>query len=138
MNSKLNPYIGFNGNARDAMEFYKSVFGGNLHMMTFKDLQMSQNPIDDNKIMHSQLDVDNGITLMGADAPEGMDTSEGSRITISLSGDNEAELRDYWDRLTAGANITQPLEAAPWGDTFGMLTDKYGVNWMVNIAGKQA
>ena len=138
MTSKLNPYIGFKDNARDAMEFYKSVFGGNLHMMTFKDSQASQSPADDNKIMHSQLDTDNGMTLMGSDAPTGMEHSEGSRITISLSGDNEAELRGYWDRLAQGANVDQPLVQAPWGDTFGMLTDKFGVGWMVNIAGKKA
>jgi PhnB protein len=106
-------------------------------MMTFKDSQASQSPADDNKIMHSQLDTDNGMTLMGSDAPTGMDHDEGSRITISLSGDNAAELRGYWDGLAQGAKIEQPLVQAPWGDTFGMLTDKFGVGWMVNIAGSK-
>lgn len=142
MPSILNPYISFKDNARQAMEFYHSVFGGKLNLSTFKEFQGSQDPSDDNKIMHGQLEAENGITLMGADTPASMAHSwhdhTGSNITISLSGDNEAELRGYWDKLAAGARIEQSLEQAPWGDAFGMLTDKFGVGWMVNITGKQA
>jgi PhnB protein len=134
MQSKLNPYISFNGNAREAMEFYKSVFGGTLNMDTFKGFQVSQDPSEDNKIMHAQLDASNGITLMGSDTPNAMGYQDGTRMRISLSGDNEQELRGYYEKLCAGATIEEPLEKAPWGDAFGMLTDKYGVQWMVNIA----
>lgn len=136
MPTKLNPYLGFDGNARQAMEFYKSVFGGTLHVSTFKDYQASHDPSHDDKIMHAQLETDNGITLMGADNTLG--SGAGTNGSISLSGENEAELRGYWERLSEGATITEPLVKAPWGDTFGMLTDRFGVEWMVNIAGRQA
>ncbi len=135
MPTKLNPYISFKDNAREAMEFYRDVFGGTLDMSTFGDFQVSEDPAEADKIMHAQLDTDNGLTLMGADTPNQMDYDEGSRITVSLSGDNDAELRGYWDKLTQGGSVTMPLEQAPWGDSFGMCSDRYGVNWMVNIAG---
>jgi PhnB protein len=138
MQSVLNPYLSFRDNAREAMEFYKSVFGGKLALNTFKEFHASQDPSEDNLVMHSMLETENGITLMGADTPQSMEYNEGSNISISLSGDNEAELRGYWERLSAGSTITEPLEKAPWGDTFGMLTDKFGVRWMVNIAGQKA
>jgi PhnB protein len=135
--TKLNPYIGFKDNAREAMEFYKTVFGGNLVLNTFGDSHASQDPKEDNLIMHSQLDTENGFTLMGSDTPSHMEYHEGARISVSLSGDNEEELRGYWDKLANGATISQPLEKAPWGDTFGMLADKFGITWLVNIAGKK-
>lgn len=138
MPTRLNPYISFKDNARQAMEFYQSVFGGQLSMATYKEFNASQDPSEDDKIMHAMLEAGNGITLMGADTPNGMDYSPGTNFSVSLSGENEAELRGYWERLSAGSTIAEPLEKAPWGDTFGMLKDKFGVHWMVNIAGKQA
>jgi PhnB protein len=137
MPSVLNPYIHFKNNARQAMEFYQSVFGGKLTMSTFKEFQMSPDPSQDNNIMHAQLQADNGITLMGSDTPDSMPYNPGSSITISLSGDNEAELRGYWDKLAAGGEVAMPLEKSPWGDYFGMLNDKFGTEWMVNIAGQR-
>ena len=138
MKSLLNPYISFKDNAREAMEFYQTVFGGKLEMHTFKEFQASHGPSDDNKIMHSMLEADNGITFMAADTPEGMEYHPGTRISMSLSGFEEAELRGYWDKLSVGAQIRQPLASAPWGDSFGMLTDKFGIEWMVNIRQKKA
>jgi PhnB protein len=133
----LNPYIHFKDNAREAMEFYKSVFGGKLTLSTFKESNMVQDPKDENLIMHSELRTDHGIVFMGSDTPSHMEYRDGERIDISLSGENEEELTGYWDKLKEAANITQPLQKAPWGDTFGMLTDKYGINWLVNISGKK-
>jgi PhnB protein len=138
MQTRLNPYLSFKDNARQAMEFYKTVFGGKLALTTFKEFHASQAPGEDNRIMHGMLEAENGITLMGADTPDGMEYSTGSNISVSLSGDNEAELRGYWEKLAVGSTITMPLEKAPWGDTFGMLTDKFGVHWLVNIAGQPA
>jgi PhnB protein len=129
MQSKLNPYISFKDNAREAMEFYKSVFGGELTMNTFSEFHAG----DSDLIMHAMLEADNGITFMAADTPPGMEHNPGANISMSLSGDNEAELRGYWRKLSDGAMITMPLEAALWGDIFGMLTDKFGVTWQVNI-----
>jgi len=138
MTSKLNPYINFNGNAKEAMEFYENVFGGKLTMSTFKEGGMSHDPSETDKIMHAMLIADNGITLMASDTPKGWDYKSGNNISVSLSGENEAELKGYWDKLSAGAKIDQPLEKAPWGDMFGMLTDKFAIHWMVNIAGKKS
>ena len=138
MPSILNPYIGFKDNARQAMEFYHTVFGGKLDLNTFKESNASQDPADDDKIMHGMLTADNGITLMGSDTPKTMPFDDGGNVSISLSGDNQAELQGYWDKLADGATITMPIAKAPWGDTFGMLTDKFGIRWMVNIAGPKA
>jgi len=133
MNSHLNPYLSFKDNARQAMEFYKSVFGGKLAMNTFKEYHASQDLREDNKIMHAELEAANGIVFMAADTPNGMEYRPGSNISMSLSGDNEAELTAYFKNLSAGGTVGMPLEKAPWGDKFGMCTDKFGISWMVNV-----
>ena len=138
MQTKLNPYLSFKDNAREAMDFYQTVFGGKLAISTFKEFHASQDPSEDNKVMHAELEADNGITFMASDTPDRMAYKAGTNYSMSLSGDNEAELQDYFEKLSAGGNVTMPLEKAPWGDTFGMLTDKFGVSWLVNIAGQKA
>ncbi len=138
MQTRLNPYLSFGDNAREAMNFYKTVFGGKLTMSTFKELHGSQDPSEDALIMHAELEADNGITFMASDTPKRMVYSVGTNFSMSLSGDNEAELTGYFERLSAGGAITMPLEKAPWGDTFGMCTDKFGVPWLVNITGQKA
>jgi PhnB protein len=134
MKTRLNPYLGFKDNARDAMEFYKSVFGGTLELHTFKEYHSSEDPRDDNKIMHSMLETENGMLLMASDMPDSMEYKIGSNISISLSGDNEAELTEYFEQLSKEGTITMPLMKAPWGDSFGMCSDKFGISWMVNIS----
>lgn len=136
--TRLNPYISFKDNAREAMEFYKTVFGGKLVTSTFKEFHASEDPSEDNKIMHSVLEADNGITFMAADTPNRMEYKPGKNMSMSLSGENEEELRGYWEKLREGGTQRMPLEKAPWGDTFGMLTDKFGIDWMINISGKKA
>lgn len=138
MQTRLNPYLAFDGNAREAMEYYQTVFGGNLDMTSFKDGGMPYDPSEGDKTMHAMLEADNGIVFMASDKPAGMPFTKGTNMSMSLSGDNEAELRGYWEKLADGGAVAVPLEKAPWGDTFGMLTDKFGVDWMVNIAGRQA
>ncbi len=138
MQTTLNPYLSFRDNARDAMEFYKTVFGGKLQMQTFKEFHASGDPSEDNKIMHAQLTAGNGIVFMASDTPDRMEYRPGTNITMSLTGENEAELRGYFNKLSAGGAIGMPLEKAPWGDTFGMVTDKFGVPWLVNISGQKA
>ena len=135
MTTRLNPYLSFRDNARQAMDFYESVFGGELTRSTFGEFGASDDPAEQDKVMHSMLATDNGLTLMGADTPNSMDFTPGSNGTISLSGEDEAELRGYWEKLADGGEVSVPLEKAPWGDTFGMCVDKFGVSWMVNIAG---
>lgn len=134
MKTRLNPYLGFKDNARDAMEFYKTVFGGTLELHTFKEYNSTEDPNEDNKIMHSMLETENGMLLMASDMPNSMEYKIGSNISISLSGDNETELRGYFEKLSTKGTITMPLMKAPWGDSFGMCSDKFGINWMVNIS----
>ncbi len=138
MTVRLNPYISFRDDARPAMEFYRSVFGGELELSTFGESGMTDDPAQQDKVMHAMLEAPDGLVLMGSDAPPGMPVDVGSRITVSLSGDDEATLRRYWDGLADGGTVAMPLERAPWGDTFGMCVDRFGVAWMVNIAGVPA
>jgi PhnB protein len=136
--STLNPYINFRDNARQAMEFYREVFGGDLKVNTFGEYGDSNAPGADN-VMHAQLETDKGFTLMASDAPPGMDLDEGpGQISISLSGDDEQELRGYWDKLSDGGTVTMPFEKQMWGDLFGMCTDKFGVPWMVDVVQPQS
>ena len=137
MSSRLNPYLSFKNTARQAMEFYKSVFGGELTISTFGEGGMAQDPAEKDMIMHAQLVAPNGFWLMGSDTPAHMEFKPGTAMAVSLSGDDEALLKGYWDKLSAGASIAQPLEKAPWGDSFGMLTDKFGTPWLVNISTRQ-
>ena len=137
MTTRLNPYLGFRDNAREAMDFYQSVFGGEVQRSTFAEFQASEDPGERDKVMHSMLVTGSGFTLMAADTPNSMDYTPGTSHSVSLSGDagDEAELRGYWDKLVAGGTVTTPLDRAPWGDTFGMCRDRFGVTWLVNIAG---
>jgi PhnB protein len=135
MSTRLNPYLSFRDTAREAMDFYQSVFGGELTRSTFAELHASEDPAEQDKIMHSMLTTEAGLTLMAADTPNSMDHAPGGSISVSLSGEDDAELRGYWMRLSDGGNVVYPLERAPWGDSFGMCVDRFGVNWMVNIAG---
>lgn len=139
MQSKLNPYIGFPGKAREAMEFYKSVFGGKLDVTTFKEGGATTDAAQENLLMHAALVADNGITIMASDMGDmgGMEYKKGTDISISLGGDNEEELTGYFNKLSEGGNVVQPLTKATWGDTFGMFADKFGIFWMVNIAGQK-
>jgi PhnB protein len=135
--SRLNPYISFAGDARQAMEFYQSVFGGNLTMNTFGEFGAQDAPGAD-RIMHSQLETDNGFTLMASDTPPGMEHNPGNNITVSLSGDDGDLLRGYWEMLSSGGTVQMPLEKQMWGDEFGSCVDQFGIPWMVNIAQAQA
>lgn len=138
MQSKLNPYLSFEGSAREAMEFYKSIFGGQLELSTFGEAGMTGQDVDPDQIMHGALVADNGITIMGADSPANVRGHVvGTNISISLSGDNEDELTGYYNKLVEGGEVQEPLAKAPWGDTFGMCVDKFGIFWMVNILAKK-
>ena len=133
MASRLNPYITFDGNAREAMDFYKSVFGGSLELNTFGE-SGAQDSSHADKIMHSLLETDNGFTLMCADTPPEMEHNPGNNIAVSLSGDDADELRGYWEKLSDGGTVLVALEKQMWGDEFGMCADRFGVSWMVNIS----
>ena len=137
MATRLNPYLSFRDTASQAMDFYQSVFGGELTRSTFGEGQASEDPAEKDKIMHSMLETDGGLVLMASDTPNSMESTPGTNYSVSLSGQDEAELRGYWDKLADGGAVTVPLEKAPWGDSFGMCVDRFGVSWMVNITAKQ-
>lgn len=132
MATRLNPYITFGDNAREAMRFYQQVLGGSLQLHTFGEYGADQEPFAD-LVMHGLLETEDGLTLMGADSPPGMSRTVGNNITISLSGDDEAVLRERFDKLAEDGSIDVPLERQMWGDVFGQLTDRFGIGWLVNI-----
>ncbi len=136
MASRLNPYMNFPGTAREAMQFYEGVFGGTLTLMTFADAGAEGVP-DPNQVMHAMLETPSGYTLMASDVPPGMQHRPGTNISISVSGDDDEELRRYWEALSADATIEMPLEKQMWGDVFGSCTDRFGINWMINITQAQ-
>ncbi|ERG63129.1 hypothetical protein L332_01500 [Agrococcus pavilionensis RW1] len=133
MATLLNPYLAFGREAREAMNFYHGVFGGDLVVSTFGESGMADDPGDADLVMHAQLTTADGHTIMASDTPRGMEQPTG-RQQVSLSGDDDATLSRYWESLSDGATVLEPLVAAPWGDRFGMLVDRWGVLWMVNIA----
>jgi PhnB protein len=133
MASRLNPYLNFNGNARQALEFYTSVFGGNLALNTFADLGAQGSP-DADRIMHGQLETDAGYTIMAADVTSDMGYQSMAGCSVSLSGDDADALRGYWEKLSASGTTTMPMQKQAWGDEFGMCVDQFGVPWLVNIS----
>ncbi|WP_197319868.1 VOC family protein [Saccharomonospora sp. NB11] len=133
MVSRLNPYLTFSGNAREAMEFYRSVFGGDLDLTTFGQFGAADSPEAD-KVMHAALETDHGFTLMGSDVPSDQDYTPGNNVTVSISGDDTETLRGYWAKLSEGATVLVPLEKQMWGDEFGMCVDRFGIPWLVDIA----
>lgn len=132
MASRLNPYIRFNGNAREAMEFYREVLGGELVVRTFGEYGAPE-PALAEKVMHSSLQSPSGYVLMASDTPTGMPYSPGDNITLSISGGDADELRGYWERLSADGAVSVPLEKQVWGDEFGACVDRFGISWMVDI-----
>lgn len=132
MASRLNPYLSFKDNAREALEFYRSVFGGELSLNTFGDFGQGDGP-QATLIMHGQLETPAGYTIMGADTPPGMEFSPGNTMTVSISGDDGEELHGYWSKLSEGGTVTMPMEKQMWGDDFGMCIDRFGTPWMIDI-----
>ena len=137
MTSQLNPYLSFRDTAREAMELYREVFGGELTVNTFGQYGDPAAP-EAELVMHAVLETPAGFVLMASDTPPGAELVSGSQVTISLSGDDGAELRQYWEGLSEGGTVTVPLERQMWGDEFGACTDRFGISWVVNIGGDAA
>ncbi len=140
MTKKLNPYLNFRGEAREAITFYQSVFGGELDITTYADMggleEMGVPETEADNIMHAMLVVSEGVNLMASDVASTM-AGDFANGQIALSGDasEEPALRGWFEGLADGGQVHVPLEKAPWGDWFGQCADRYGVTWMVNIAG---
>jgi PhnB protein len=133
----LDPYLFFNGKAREAMEFYKGVFGGDLSISTFGESGAANMPGFENmkdNVMHAMLSGGD-VRLMASDSREASDKM--AKAELSLSGDDEEKLKGYYEKLSEGGKIKSPLKKEMWGDQFGQFQDKYGVDWMVNISAPQ-
>ncbi|MDO9496359.1 MAG: VOC family protein [Nocardioides sp.] len=131
MNTMLNPYLHFDGTARDAITFYQSVFGGELALNTYGETGAEGDLAD--KLMHSQLETPDGMVIMASDTPPGMTLTRGDTVNLSLSGDDDDTLRSWFALLSDGGEVHVALEKQMWGDVFGQCADKYGVTWLVNI-----
>lgn len=133
MATRLNPYIQFADSALAALTFYQGVLGGELNVSRFGDFGSTEEPLA-SKIMHGQLETPAGFTVMASDTPPGMDVKAPGNITISLSGDDAADLQGWFAGLAEGGTVNMPLEKQMWGDFYGHLTDKFGADWLVNIS----
>jgi len=131
---QLNPYLSFKDKTKEAMEFYKSVFGGELTMQTFKEFNASTDPAEDNLVMHAMLRTPNDMMFMASDTPSRMEYKPGTNFSMSISGDEEELMRGYFEKLSEGGTVTMPMEKAVWGDIFGMCVDKFGVSWFVDVS----
>jgi PhnB protein len=137
--AQINPYIHFNGNAEEAFNFYKSVFGGEFAMiLRFKDMAIPERPIAENeaeKIMHIALPIGKSSVLMASDTPEfmGKHNEKENRSKISISAESKEEADHLFNGLSVGGQIEMPIEASPWGSYFGMFRDKYGIEWMLDF-----
>lgn len=129
----LNPYFSFRDTAEEAMTFYRSVFGGELSVSRFSEYGASDDPAEQDKVMHSMLTTGTGMVLMAADTTNSMDLAVGDNVSVSVSGDDESVMRGWWEALGAGGTVTMPLEEAPWGGLFGMCTDRFGIHWMFSV-----
>ena len=134
--ASINPYLNFDGNTEEVFQFYKTVFGGEfLIVQRFKDIpsDVPSPEAEGNRIMHISLPIGKGNTLMGSDRPSSFGPgTRGDNFYISVQADSEEEARRIFQALSESGKITMPLENAFWGALFGMLTDKYGIQWMVN------
>ena len=135
MESTLVPYLNFNGNAAEAMKFYHSILGGELKLQTFGEANMSKAPGERDMIVHAEL-KSGAVLFMASDTQPSRMTRFGDNIHMSLMGGDHERLTEIFSKLSEGGSVEMPLAKQFWGDTFGMLTDKYGVHWMVNIAAK--
>ncbi|MBO0842814.1 MAG: VOC family protein [Nocardioides sp.] len=133
MASRLNPYLSFDGNAREAMKFYADVLGGTLSVDTWGDY-LGSHSTDAARVGHAVLESPAGYTLMAGDVTSDTDYQPISGMAVSISGDDPALLMGYWARLSTDGSIVMPLERRPWGDDFGMCVDRFGVSWMINIS----
>ena len=133
MATALNPYLNFDGKTAAAMKFYKSVFGGELSMQTYAEVKMAETPDMADLIVHAVLKSD-AVVLMASDTHPSRPSKQGDNIHLSLTGEDGALLSNAFNGLAAGGKVDMPLAKQFWGDTYGQLTDRFGVHWMVNIA----
>ena len=138
--ASVNVYLTFNGNTEEAFNFYKSVFGGEFtYMGKFKDMPADENcppptPEEENRVMHVSLPISAETVLMGSDSTSfSGDVTFGNNFAVSINANSKDEADRLFNGLSAGGKVTMPMEKTFWGSYFGMFTDKFGINWMVNF-----
>jgi PhnB protein len=137
MKTALIPYLNFNGiDTATAMKFYQGIFGGELKMSTFEESGMAKNDTEKDYIMHAELKTED-FSFMASSGQPGIPIKFGDSVSLSLIGTDEAGLTEKFNKLSVGGEITMKLEKQFWGDIFGMLTDKFGIQWMVNITAEE-
>jgi PhnB protein len=135
MTVKATTHINFKGDARAALEFYRTVFGGELTIITYKDMGNVQQPEEADQVMWGQVAADSGFAVMAYDVPSGRPYDKGTDpFYESLRGETVEEVTAVWERLSDGATITQPLGPAQWAPAYGMLTDRFGITWVIDVA----
>ena len=141
----LNPYISFRTEAAEALEFYRSVLGGTVETMTFDSMGDTMGPLapeTKNLVMHGSLTLEDGLVLMAADTPPGMDyEAPTAGVTVAMTSadpGDQPRFADYFAKLSEGGTPGVPFEQAPWGDYFGQFVDRFGVSWMFDVAGPEA
>ncbi len=128
-------HVNLRGQARQALEFYQSVFGGQIVIVTYQDAGNVQDPIDTDHVMWGQVVSSMGFRIMAYDVPAGMPWNPGEiPFFVSIRGEDAAEITVYWNKLLANATIVQPLSPAPWAPLYGMLKDCFGVTWVLDVA----
>lgn len=132
----INVYLNFSGNCEEAFNHYKSVFGGEFLIFSrFSEMPAPEKPLPPeaaNLVMHVSLQIGEHCTLMGSDMPPDFDLKVGNNVSVSINADSKEEAERLFNGLSAGGTVTMPLNDTFWGAYFGMFTDKFGVNWMVN------
>lgn len=136
----VNPYLNFSGNCEEAFEFYAAALGGEVFISRFSEMPADEGspPIDGNLIMHVSLDLGKGQVLMGSDIPDAMgDVKFGNFSYVSIGPDSAEDAKRIFDALAEGGTVQMPFQSMFWGADYGMLTDKFGVGWMVNYTHEQ-
>lgn len=134
MAADLSPFLILNGTARDALIFYADVLGSDAPVIrTYGDYQASDDPQDHNRVVYGVVHNPHGFIIRAADAPATQPVAASTNHALCINGDDAELIRHYWDKLAVTGTITKPLTAAAWGDTYGELTDQFGVNWKINI-----
>ncbi len=127
-------HLNFRGDARKALEFYQSVFGGDTTIMSYQDAHNVQEPSEADQVMWGQVTTDNGFQVMAYDVPSRMSWDQGENaFFVSVRGESSEEISAYWKKLSAGATVVQPLEPAQWSPLYGMLKDQFGVVWVLDV-----
>ncbi|MEV4377585.1 VOC family protein [Streptosporangium sp. NPDC049644] len=136
MSVKSVAHLNFRGDARAALEFYQSVFGGDVAVVTYKDAGNVQDPAEADQVMWGQVAAGNGFHVMAYDVPSQLPWDRGENsFFLSVRGESTEEITEYWQKLSAEATVVQPLGPAQWAPLYGMLKDRFGVVWVLDVVG---